>query len=265
MTSADLDLSLTLNDIRGGLDAVQDDLTTFIGRANAVLSLLPAPIATTAIGADDRIGGGIGEPFMLTRGEIDRLMAFAGSPAALTAAGDIWVRDVARLVSGVAATTNVAVMAADDKWSGPAADAYRAVIPLQAAALTALTAAATETDTTLHDFAAALDSFWTSIGFAVAALGVAVASLAIGVLLAETVLGAIAALVVAVGAFVTACEKASTAFAVLSAKQAADVAALNNRTYNNTAFPDGNWPVSTNDLRDASISDGDSTDWSLTS
>jgi hypothetical protein len=248
--------------IRAGLEAVTRDINTFVDRVNALLGFLPAPVAALAV---DRIGGGIGEPFVLTREEIDRLLAFAGSPAALRSAGDTWVRDVAALVSGVAATTNVGVMVGDDAWSGPAASAYRAVIPLQAAALTAVTTAATETNTTLHDFAAALEAFWASIAFAVAALAVAIAALAVAVLLAETVLGAIAAGIVAVGAFVTAVDKAVTALTTLNTKQAADVAVLRNRLATNTAFPDGRWPASTNDLRDASILDGDPTDWRLTS
>jgi len=250
----------TLNDIRSGLDAATRDINAFIDNVNTVIGLLPAPVAAAAA---DQIGGGIGKPFTLTRDEIERLLHATGNPAALRAAGETWARDVAGTVSGAAATTNVAIMGADDTWSGPAANAYRAVIPLQAAALTALTAAAADANTTLHDFAAALDSFWTSIGFAVAALCVAIASLAVGLLLVETVLGAIAAVIVAVAAFVTAVDRAWTAFTALAAKQAADVATLENRLYNNTAFPDGRWPVSTNDLRDASVLDGDGTDWSL--
>lgn len=233
-----------LGDIRAGLDAVQGDLDILIRGATAVLGLLPEPVAAAAAA---QIGGGIGEPFRLTRDKLDRLLALAGSPGSVAAA----------------ATTGLAVMVADDKWSGPAAEAYRAVIPLQTGALTSLTTAATEINTTLHDYAAALESFWLSIGFAVAALGVAVAALAVGLLLAETVLGAIAAGIVAVGAFITAVEKPITAFATFSSKRAADVAVLTNRLYNDSAFPDRNWPVPTNDLRDAGITDGDGTDWSL--
>ena len=260
MTAPGLGLPVMLGDIRAGLDAVQGDLDILIRGATAVLGLLPEPVAAAAAA---QIGGGIGEPFRLTRDKLDRLLALAGSPGSVAAVGDTWVRDVARLVSSAAATTGLAVMVADDKWSGPAAEAYRAVIPLQTGALTSLTAAATEINTTLHDYAAALESFWLSIGFAVAALGVAVAALAVGLLLAETVLGAIAAGIVAVGAFITAVEKPITAFATFSSKRAADVAVLTNRLYNDSAFPDRNWPVPTNDLRDAGITDGDGTDWSL--
>lgn len=260
MTTTDLDLSVTLADIRHQLDAVSGDIDTFIAHVNAVLGLLPEAVAHAAIA---QVDGGLARPFALTRNEIDRLLGYAGRPSALQAAGDIWARDVARLVSGVAATSNVSIMAAEDQWSGQAAKAYRAVIPLQAAALTALTAAATDANTILHDYAAALNSFWTTIATALASFAAGVLAVALGVLLAESVIPAVLAAVGAVTAFSTAVEKASNAFSTVNAKQAADVVTLNNRTYNNNAFPGGNWPVSTHDLRDASITDGDGTDWSL--
>jgi hypothetical protein len=194
--------------------------------------------------------------------EVERQLAFAGSPDALRSAGESW-REVGRLASAQAGKATLNSTQADDRWTGDAADAYGRTLPAQEKALVAIKARTDEIDKVLQDLAGSINSFWADIGFAAVALGAALAS---ALILAVTTVGAPAAAglaAAAVGAFAAAANSALTALVEITNACAARTAEFERTLANDDAFEGGIWPKSTTAFSDASLTDGDDTDWHI--
>ena len=246
-----------------GLEPTMAAASTHLGAitdaAEAAVTVLPGPegialgqaVAALRANSDD----------VWTR--LYRVLSVIGDPAGLRAAADGWTERVAGPVSDLIAVPTLNTLAADDYWTGPAADAYRNTLPAQGTALTAVHDAAVEIAATLHQLADAITDLWKKGG--IAGLGLE-ATLAVAVATAATLAGtplAVAAAIGAIAAFVTALATAVDALTSLVTAVRNQATTLTQRLHTDTGFQNG-WPRSTSPISsDAALLDGDDTDWHL--
>lgn len=235
------------------------------GIAGALLG--PAGIVAGALGgaavgfALDKYGDQIQEAIddfkkiVLERGSAQDLRGTAGEWNAL-------VLHIIRDKSG-ALDPDKDTIGADDNWSGAARDAYLSATRGQRDNLTKLGGVVENLSTVLHDTASAHQTYWVGIAAAAATF---VTSLASAVLLAElppAAAAAAAAAVVASGALIgllTAFENT-----LEEKKNSID---QGKTTLDQILGDGGTWPKAVSDvagdprsLSDASVADGDASDW----
>jgi effector-binding domain-containing protein len=196
--------------------------------------------------------------------ELRRWITYRGDPAALRRYGAVWANDIGAVASRAGAFASLNGVAADDRWSGAAADAYRNTLPAQKDATAAFKAAGDEIGAAFEELANAISNFWTAINIALIGLVVAIISaVASAVSVVAAPLG-IAAVATALTIFATAGTAAWSALNDIMNQAATRSAEIERRLSNDNAFPAGTWPRSTTPISaDASITDGDDTDWHL--
>ncbi|MCO1657418.1 hypothetical protein [Pseudonocardia humida] len=253
-----------------------DELAGIIAEIEAGIATAEATVRAVAAGVStvlDQLPGWAADGVRVALADMQRTfdekvaelrgwIAYRGDPAALRRYGAVWANEIGAAASRAGAFATFNGVAADDRWSGVAADAYRFTLPAQKDATTAIKAAGDEIGAAFEELANAIASFWVAIGVAVAGLVVAIVSAAVS---APTVVGApIGIGLVAAGltAFATAGTFAWTALTDITNESAARSAEIERRLSNDTAFPGGVWPRSTTPISgDGSITDGDDTDW----
>jgi hypothetical protein len=258
MTPQPVDLGAVLDGVRSALDESVTCVERIARAVEAALAAIPDPAARGGRAEVTALRHAVGG----VHAQLIALAAVAGDPSGLRATGAAWIAQVSAPVSRLVGVATPDVMRTDDSWTGVAADAYRAVLPAQQAALAAIATAGHDVDAALTDLAAAITRFWISLGTAcllmVVALGSALAA-------AGTVVGAPlapAAALAGVGALVTAGNAALSGLTELTLVTTARTAALERRLSDHTAFPAGVWPRSTVGT-DASVTDGDGSDWEV--
>jgi hypothetical protein len=170
------------------------------------------------------------------------------------------VRGQASMVAGTLKSTPLSV---DGQWSGPAHDAYVAVIRPQSDAADRIAKIAGRTAQALGTCAAAGFAFYIGLGFilyklipatitAVAAIGTEVfSSVGVGLVLEEAAIGA------------GLLSLFLTTLAGLVAAQGNEMMAVHGESVDMTMFPRGHWPDPvTHNYHDGTVTDGDA-DWSL--
>ena len=254
------DLATTLAAVRDTAGEAQRAVDTIIAAGEAALTVLPGMFGDELRDALARLRRMFDEAMR----DLAALMAQAGSPTALRAAGAVWSGEIGGMVSRLAGLATVNGIRADDHWSGFAAEAYRNTLPAQQSALTTVKAVGDEIDTTLNDLASAIVGFWLAVAVALVGFVVAVAS---AVATAATGVGApvgITVAIAAVGATAVAVNEALTQLTAITTAIRDQAAGLQRRLSNDTAFPGGGWPRSATPISgDGSIDDGDDTDWHL--
>jgi hypothetical protein len=260
MTVTDVELTAVLGDIRSGLDQAATLVDGLVAGVDDVLAGLPdADVAGARMGLVE-----LRRRFTEAVDRLDHLLATAGDTTVLRRAGAAWVDAIGATTSRLAGVASLNITRVDDHWTGLAADAYRNTLPAQQAALSAITFTSHEVDATLNDLASAIVRFWISIGAACVGLVVTLAG-ALGS--AATVVGAPLATGIAlagVGALATAGTAAISNLTDITTGAAARSAELERRLATDTTFPLGAWPRSTTEISpDASITDGDGSDWHL--
>jgi hypothetical protein len=255
-----LDLARVLDGVRAGIGEATGHVDEVISRVETALAELPL----TEVGGARADLAELRRAFADAVEWLDDLLLTAGDTTALRRAGAVWVDRIGATASGLAGVASLNITRVDDHWTGAAADAYRNTLPAQQAALAAIAFTSADVDATLNDLASAIVRFWVSIGTACLGLVVALAG-ALGP--AASVVGAPVATgmaIAGVGAMVTAANAALTNLTDVTTDAAARSAALERRLATDTAFPLGAWPRSTTDIStDASVTDGDGTDWHL--
>jgi hypothetical protein len=233
-----------LDGVRAACDEAARHVDAISRAAEAVLAGLPAQATT-----DARIEvADLRQACRALKQQLGGMLVAAGDPAGLRATGDRWITDVGAPVSSLVAVASDAVLQTDDHWTGAAADAYRATLPAQQAALAAIVTTCQDVDVTLGELASAITAFWIAIGAACLGLVVALAG-ALGT--AATAVGAPAAAGIAlagVGALVVAGDEALSSLTEITASTASRSVALRRRLADSTAFPLGAWPRSTTGL-----------------
>jgi len=234
------DLSGLVGGVRTALCRAVADADQLARIVTALAALLPAPAARTTRAELDELRRAVGRLDALAG-----LLDVPGDPVALRATGAVWVHEVCTPVSRLVGAVSVNALQTDDHWTGPAAEAYRAVLPAQQAALTAVAAAGQDLDAVLVDLAGAITKFWIVLGTACLVMVVALAT---ALAAAGTVAGAPLATgtaVAGVGALAAAGNAALSGLTDLTIITAARTAALDRRLADGTAFPLGAWPRST--------------------
>ncbi|MDT7580594.1 MAG: hypothetical protein QOK35_1858 [Pseudonocardiales bacterium] len=242
--SASTDAAALLVGVHTALDEAAGHVDTLCDVVGAAVDGLPPGIA---VDARARVAD-LRQAFAGVVTDLGGMLATAGDPGALRTAGTAWTDDIGAPVSRLVGVAADDVMETDDRWSGPAADAYRATLPAQQTALAAIVATGLEVDAVLGELAAAITDFWIAIGTACLGLVLALAG-ALGS--AATVVGAPAAAGIAlagVGAVVAAGSSALSSLGGITTAAAARGAALDRRLADSSAFPLGAWPRSTHGI-----------------
>lgn len=176
-----------------------------------------------------------------------------------------WVQ-VRASVSGVAGDLGVTNREVYLRWHGVAADAYHAVVPAHVGAATRLATVAETVPFALNQAASAIAQMYAALlGTLVALVG----SVLVGLGAAATGVGILAAvvlIVITVGGALTSLSGILTETAHAIGSIGTWMTRMVSDMQDNSAFPGGQWPVARSDLlTDATITDGDPSDWTVRS
>ncbi|WP_309115772.1 hypothetical protein [Saccharothrix sp.] len=182
------------------------------------------------------------------RGDADRLRQV----------GERWVAEVGDVLGDIAAGIAPDKLRTAVEWEGRAARAYQLAVPPQAAGLNAVKDIANQLRASLNSLANSLDVFWLSISFALAGfvvgavVAIAAACTVVGIPAAIAALAtAVATSLAVVGATVLALE---SHFNTIETEQAA----IRQKVHDLGST----WSApNTADMADASVTDGDGSDW----
>jgi len=190
----------------------------------------------------------------------NQLMEQPGSPSALKEAARRWSSDVAAPLAAIAGTIAPARMQTNVEWIGRAAEAYRVTLPGQVAGLTGAKGVADQMRSSLTNLAMSVENFWLAIGIAFATFIVG----AVGAIIAAaTIVGvpaAIAALATAVGVSIGLIAAAIMALKSHLNTIEREQAAITQRITDLGT----QWAASdVGAMSDASVADGDASDWRI--
>jgi hypothetical protein len=252
------ELAGVISDIEGGIATAEATVATIAGGISTVLDQLPG-------WAVDGIRAGLADmqrAFDEKIAELRGWIAYRGEPTALRRYGAIWANDIGATASGAGGFSLLNTVDADDNWSGRAADAYRNTLPAQKDATAAFKVTGDEIAAAFDGLANAISSFWTAINIAMITLTVAIISAVASVVTAVGAPIGIGIVVTALGIFTAAGTAALNTLNDLTNEAATGNAVIERRLTNDKEFPEGTWPRSTTPISaDASITDGDDTDW----
>jgi hypothetical protein len=171
---------------------------------------------------------------------LNAVISNMGSPSALWSTADAWSDWVGGPVSSQVQSADAGLLAADDRWDGDAADAYRQTFPMQKAALEKVKSTLTDgIASALNDVAKGIITFWGGLLTALAALVLGI----IGALASSaTIFGLPAAPFIAAAAGLTASVAIITGSEILKSACAGANTTLRQKLADNSAFHDGHWP-----------------------
>ncbi|MEV8506290.1 hypothetical protein AB0368_15850 [Actinoplanes sp. NPDC051475] len=196
--------------------------------------------------------------------EIAKVVLNPGWPPGLYSTGNAWTSQVGGPISSLSGKLTTDQMRIDNFWTGPAADAYSAILPSQQKAVEAIKQATDVLDSNLTKAAAGIVVLWIGVIAAVASYLIELVAESGA---AATVVGAppaAAAAGVSTAKVIGLVIAAIGVFATYAALLADSISTMRQTMYANSAFPDGKWPTSTAaDFNDGSLSDGDTTDWRI--
>ena len=239
------------------LREIQQKVDEFFDKVNSVLSWVPFFLSYLI----EPIRAGIEALNAKLREFWDRanqLFQQPGSPSRLDEVAQLWVSEVAEPVAAIAGTVSPDKMRTNVEWVGRAAEAYRSTVPAQVSGLNGIKDIANQMRTSLNLLANSVENFWLAIGIAFATFIVG----AVGAIIAAaTVVGvpaAIAAIATAVGVSI-----GLIAAAVVSLKSHINTIELQQAAIAQKVTDLGtHWANSdVGAMSDASVADGDASDW----
>jgi hypothetical protein len=183
-------------------------------------------------------------------------------PMTLYRAGDVWTTDVFSRVTEVSGQIDLSRTALEDYWAGPAATAYAQAVGRQKAAADQLAEAVSATREALQGLARTLVALYVAL---VAGLVLAAVQIAGGAAAVATFLGIPPGLMAIVTGLLTAIVTLTGGYAVgkeLLSGASEQFAKLLELRNDKRAFDGGQWPAAAAELGDASMTDGDRSDWS---
>ncbi len=237
----------------GALAPVLDDVRAALTEAAGYVDGICCGVETALAAAPGGDGAaaevaGLRAAFAGVTADLGAMLVAPGDPPVLRAVGRAWVDEIGASVSRLVGVASDHVQETDDRWAGAAADAYRAVLPAQRTALAAVVALCQEVDDTLNHLANAIMRFWLAVATACLGLVLALAG-ALGS--AAPVVGppiAAAVALAGVTALISAGSAALSGLSDITLAAADRSAALARRLADNSAFPHGAWPRSTNGI-----------------
>jgi len=242
------------------LKDVDQSSAKLFDRSNRAMALLPPGVSDMLRDALIRLRDLMAKFYE----ELAKIQFNPGWPPGLYSTGNAWTSQVGGPISSLSGKLSTDQLRIDNLWTGPAADAYAAILPTQQKAVDAIKQATDVLDSNLTKAAAGIVVLWIGVIAAVASYLIE--------LIAET--GAAATVVgappAAAGAGLSTAKviglviAAIGVFAGYAALLADSMSSMRQAMYANGPFPDGKWPKSTaSDFNDGSLSDGDTTDWRM--
>lgn len=236
---------------------IDQESKRFFEQVNSVMSWVPAPlehlvdpILRNMALLDKKLG-----EFW---DRVNQLWDQPGDSDRLKQVGEQWVSQVGNTLGDVAGTIGLDKLRTTIEWEGSAARAYQATVPPQAAGLNSIKDIAGQMRSSLTSLANSIDMFWITMGLAFIGFAVAIAS---AVVAAFTVVGIPAA----IGVVLTA---AAAAFGLIAAAIVALESHVNTIEVEQAAIRQklrdlgSTWAMpNTADMADASVMDGDRSDW----
>lgn len=236
---------------------IDQESKRFFEQVNSVMSWVPAPL-------EYLIDPIIRNMELLDRklrefwDRVNQLWDQPGDSDRLKQVGEQWVSQVGSALGDVAGTIGLDKLRTTIEWEGRAARAYQATVPPQAAGLNSIKDIAGQMRSSLTSLANSIDMFWLAMGLAFIGFAVAIAG---AVAAAFTVVGIPAA----IGVILTA---AAAAIGLIAAAVMALESHVNTIEVEQAAIRQklrdlgSTWAMpNTADMADASVMDGDRSDW----
>jgi uncharacterized protein YukE len=236
-------------------DKLKGAWNDIVDGVNHVLSILPGFLEGSVRSAFKKCSSKVTEVF----NEITKLFSERGSASALRTAGESWNTQVGHRASTQAGLLAKEALETDNKWTGDAADRYGEAVTAQGKALTQIKAITDNLQTTMNEIASALTAFWTGIAVC---FGVYVALMIGCIIGAATVISTIPSLIAALGFSVAFLERITTLSTNFANTLDEKKAKIEQQSTMDGQFANGNWPSAVADqMSDASVKDGDKSDW----
>jgi hypothetical protein len=252
-----------LEQFPGWLGRTVDDVTA---RVDALIEAVPGALRAMAEGIVKAAGDLLRRIGDLGRQLLDWIDEYLApvirGPMTLYQAGNAWTTEVFGLVTAVSGQVDLSKTGLEDYWVGPAATAYTQAVGRQKAAADQLAGAVSAVREALQGLAKTLFALYVALvaGLVLAAIQIAGGSAAVATYfgippgLMTIVTGLLTAVVTLTGGYAVGKELISGA-----SEQFARLLELRN---DNRSFDAGHWPAAAAELGDASMTDGDRSDWS---
>lgn len=127
-----------------------------------------------------------------------------GNPGKLEDFAERWRNAVGNPIGTVAGDVGLENMQTNLRWEGPAAEAYKAIVPPQGTGLNGIKTVSIDIATTLKDMANAIENFWIAFAFALASLVVAIIAAIVEACSVVAIPATIPTLLVGIGIALTA-------------------------------------------------------------
>lgn len=234
------------------LKGAWDDITDGV---NTVLGWLPGFLEGPIKSAFNKCAAKVSEV-------LDQVATFyqnPGSASAIRTAADGWNQQVGAKASTQAGLLVKEQLDTDNEWTGDAADRYGEAVTAQNKALTQVKTVTENLQNTLNEIASAVRTFWVQIGIAFASYIALMVGCIVGVC---TVVGAVPSLLAALGFSVTFIGTSITFANNFANALDEKKGKLEQQSTMDGQFANGEWPPSASDkMADASVNDGDKSDW----
>jgi uncharacterized protein YukE len=235
----------------------EQNVKEFFDRVESVMSWVPAPLEhmIAPIVQGMRL---LSEKVAEFLDHVNHLIDQLGNPDRLKQVGEQWVVQVGNVLGDIAGTIAPDKLRTTVEWEGRAARAYQSAVPAQAAGLSAVKDIANQTRTSLTALANAIDAFQLTMLFALISFVIGAVGAIMGACSVVGIPAGIASLSAACGA----------AIALIGTAVLAMQAQVNTIETEQTAIRQKihdlgtEWAMPrTGELRDASATDGDGSDW----
>jgi hypothetical protein len=240
-------------------EEIERKIQEFFDRVNDVISWVPG-FLSHLIEPIERGMQALAEKVREFWDRVNQLFQQPGNSERLKEVGERWVTDVGNICGEIAGTIRLDKLKANLEWQGRAAEAYKAKVPAQSEGLNGIKSIAEQMRSSLNSLGDSLDTFWLAIKVAfVSFLVAAVAAIAA----ACTVVGVPAAIGVIAGALAAAIGL--IAATVMALNSHVDAIETQQRTITQAIHNLGDsWNMTdVSTMSDASVRDGDASDWQL--
>lgn len=241
------------------LDDVDHNIKRFFDVVNATLSWVPPPLQWVI----DKVEEGVrwlNEKISEFWDRVSQLWHQPGDSDRLRQVGTGWVEQVGNKLGDIAGNVTLDKMRTNIEWEGRAARAYSATVPPQSQGLNAVKDVANQMRASLNSLANSIDAFWIAMGVALATLIVS----AIGAIAAAfTVVGVPAAIAAIAGGLTVAVGIVGATIMALES-HTNTIETEQNAIMQKIHDIGREWTMpNVGDLGDASVTDGDGSDWKV--